>query len=48
VGLARRGHKLLDGAEKRVELLVRGAQGGDDPVTRPLDPETDVDGDANT
>jgi exodeoxyribonuclease VII small subunit len=48
VGLARRGHTLLDSAEKRVELLVRGAQGGDDPVTRLLDPETDVDGDAST
>jgi exodeoxyribonuclease VII small subunit len=24
VGLAQRGHKLLDGAEKRVELLIAG------------------------
>ena len=27
VGLARRGHVLLDGAEKRVELLVNGRDG---------------------
>lgn len=31
VTLARRGHQLLDGAEKRVELLVRGP-GGEDAV----------------
>jgi exodeoxyribonuclease VII small subunit len=29
VALARRGHALLDAAEKRVEMLVRG-EGGDD------------------
>jgi exodeoxyribonuclease VII small subunit len=34
VGLARRGHELLDGVEKRVEVLVRGA-GGD--AVDPLD-----------
>ena len=27
VGLARRGHGILDAAEKRVELLVRGPEG---------------------
>ena len=27
VGLARRGHALLDSAEQRVELLVRGGAG---------------------
>lgn len=43
VGLARRGHELLDNAEKRVELLVRGAREGEEPVTRPLDPEPDAD-----
>jgi len=50
VGLARRGHELLDNAEKRVELLVRGAREGEDAVTRPLDPgpETDEDADAST
>lgn len=41
VGLARRGHELLDNAEKRVELLVRGARDGEAPVTRPLDPDPD-------
>lgn len=35
VGLARRGHELLDGAEKRVELLVRAR--GDEIETAPLD-----------
>lgn len=29
VKLARRGHALLDAAEKRVEILVRGADGQD-------------------
>lgn len=44
VGLARRGHELLDQAEKRVELLVRAARGeGDPPVTRALDPAADDD-----
>lgn len=37
VGLARRGHELLDGAEKRVELLMRGARGDKPAVTAPLD-----------
>ena len=37
VGLARRGHELLDGAEKRVELLMRGARGDQPAVTTPLD-----------
>jgi exodeoxyribonuclease VII small subunit len=44
VGLARRGHELLDAAEKRVELLVRGARGDSEAVTRPLDGDT-TDGD---
>ncbi len=35
VGLARRGHALLDAAEKRVELLVRGPDGS--MQTAPLD-----------
>ena len=35
VTLARRGHTLLDGAEKRVELLLRVGENG--PVTEPLD-----------
>lgn len=46
VGLARRGHTLLDNAEKRVELLVRGARDGEAAVTRPLDPESDADGES--
>jgi exodeoxyribonuclease VII small subunit len=29
VALARRGHALLDGAEQRVEMLVRGSAGSD-------------------
>lgn len=29
VALARRGHTILDAAEKRVELLVRGDSGND-------------------
>lgn len=39
IGLARRGHGLLDAAEQRVEVLVRGPDGdraeprrGDDPA----------------
>lgn len=44
VGLARRGHELLDAAEKRVELLVRGARGDSEAITRPLDGDT-TDGD---
>jgi exodeoxyribonuclease VII small subunit len=35
VGLARRGHALLDAAEKRVELLVQGSDGALSAV--PLD-----------
>jgi exodeoxyribonuclease VII small subunit len=27
VGLARRGHAILDAAEKRIEMLVRGPEG---------------------
>lgn len=34
VTLARRGHALLDAAEERVEVLVRGADGRD--VAQPL------------
>jgi len=44
VGLARRGHELLDAAEKRVELLVRGAHGDREAITGPLDGDT-TDGD---
>ena len=36
VKLARRGHELLDGAEKRVELLVSAAGGAS---TIPFEPE---------
>jgi len=36
VRLARRGHELLDGAEKRVELLVSAAGGAS---TIPFEPE---------
>lgn len=37
VALARRGHRVLDRAEKRVEILVR--DGRDGPMTEaPLDP----------
>lgn len=43
VGLARRGHQLLDGAEKRVELLVRGARG--ELETAPLDGDAGDDAD---
>jgi exodeoxyribonuclease VII small subunit len=32
VSLARRGHAILDAAEKRVEILVRGPAGGDEQV----------------
>ena len=38
VGLARRGHTLLDGAQKRVELLVRDNAGH--LTTEPLDAES--------
>lgn len=41
VALARRGHALLDAAEKRVEILVRAA--GDELVTEPLDSKNDGD-----
>jgi len=37
VGLARRGHALLDDAEKRVELLVRDSEGR--LASEPLDAE---------
>lgn len=37
VTLARRGHQLLDRAEKRVELLVQGRDG--EPATEALDEE---------
>jgi len=40
VGLARRGHQLLDGAEKRVELLVKARPGAAAVVT-PLDPDAE-------
>jgi exodeoxyribonuclease VII small subunit len=39
VQLARRGHTLLEQAEKRVEVLVRGDSG--ELTTEPLDPERD-------
>lgn len=39
VRLARRGHQLLDQAEKRVELLVR--EGRDGPTTTPLDDQVE-------
>jgi exodeoxyribonuclease VII small subunit len=39
VALARRGHALLDAAEKRVELLVRSS--GGKLVTEPLEAESD-------
>jgi exodeoxyribonuclease VII small subunit len=39
VGLARRCHTLLDGAEKRVEVLMRSGQ------TEPLDDAGEGDGD---
>ena len=35
VGLARRGHALLDEVERRVEVLVKGAEGDD--AIEPLD-----------
>jgi len=37
IGLARRGHDLLDQAEKRVELLVRAPRDGDGEVTEPFE-----------
>jgi len=40
VGLARKGHALLDAAEKRVELLVRGPDGAATAV--PLDQGADA------
>jgi exodeoxyribonuclease VII small subunit len=39
VGLARRGHELLDGAEKRVELLVR--EGREGLAAVPLEPPSE-------
>jgi exodeoxyribonuclease VII small subunit len=46
VGLARAAHAVLDGAEKRVELLVQTAGGlGREPLDRgPLDDEPDPRG----
>jgi exodeoxyribonuclease VII small subunit len=41
VGLARRGHTLLDGAEKRVEILMRGGR------TAPLDGEGEGEGEGD-
>ncbi len=38
VALAKRGHKLLDSAEKRVELLVRDSEGR--LRSEPLDPKS--------
>ena len=35
VTLAKKGHALLDGAEKRVEMLIRGNDGGDTTVPLP-------------
>jgi exodeoxyribonuclease VII small subunit len=43
VGLARRGHVLLDGAEKRVELLVNGRDG---LATIPMDADAEGSGSA--
>lgn len=39
VSLARRGHELLDNAERRVELLVREGRNG--VTTAPFDPSPD-------
>ncbi len=41
IALARRGHMLLDGAEKRVELLLRNSRG--EVTTTSLDAEADSD-----
>jgi len=46
VGLARRGHALLDAAEKRVELLVRGPDGSTQTV--PLDGDGDASEEGRT
>lgn len=40
VSLARRGHELLDNAERRVELLVREGRNG--VTTAPFDPSPDA------
>lgn len=37
VALARRAHQVLDGAEKRVELLVQGSARNGDVTTAPFD-----------
>lgn len=39
VGLARRGHELLDSAERRVEVLTRGADG--EPTTTDFESDED-------
>ncbi len=39
VGLARKGHRILEGAEQRVELLIEERNG--ELSTQPLDDETD-------
>ena len=46
VSLARRGHVLLDSAEKRVELLVRGPRGATEtiPLDAPAKPKPTDDG----
>lgn len=44
VALARRGHALLDAAEKRVEVLVRSS--GGKLVTEPLGDGLDEEGDS--
>lgn len=37
VALARRAHQVLDGAEKRVELLVQGSGRNGEPATAPFE-----------
>lgn len=46
IRLARRGHVLLDNAEKRVELLVRETRDG--PVIAPLDPDPHTNRDSRS
>ena len=45
VGLARRGHGLLDAAEKRVEILVASDQG---VTAKPFESDGDDDGDGTS
>lgn len=40
MGLSRQGSALLDAAERRVDVLVRGADG--EPRTEPFEPPTDA------